>query len=88
MENDSRRGVLVVTKDAGKYPYRSEILAAIPGARVAIVEGESGPFPGSYADWTILNWSCFYPRRQQVIVYKACSAAGIFALNSGEAFVG
>ena len=66
MENDSRRGVLVVTKDAGKYPYRSEILAAIPGARVAIVEGESGPFPGSYADWTILNWSCFYPRRQQI----------------------
>jgi SNF2 family DNA or RNA helicase len=66
MEAEHRRGVLVVTKDAGKYPYRSEILRAIPGARVAIVEGEKGEFPGAHAEWCILNWNVLSHRVQQI----------------------
>jgi hypothetical protein len=76
--HQERRGVLVVTKSVGKYTYQGEILAAVPGARVAIIEGRDGPFPppGS-VDFLILNWDIFPHRAEQIKAFGF--AAAIFS---------
>lgn len=62
-----RYGVLVVTKSVGKYKYMSEIFRAMPNAHIAVIEGETGPFPESRdVDWVIINWDLLWARREQI----------------------
>jgi len=66
-DGDQRRGILVVTKSVGKYKYASEILRAVPKARVAVIEGEKGIFPSQeHADWVLLNYDLLWPRIEQI----------------------
>ena len=62
-----KAGTVVVTKDAGKYPFQAEIVRTVPGARVAIIEGRTGPFPrrGS-VDFVILNYDLLSFRVEQI----------------------
>ena len=71
-------GVLVVTKSVGKYAYQSEILRAVPSARVAIIEGRDGwfPKPGS-VDWVLINYELLSYRLDQIEASKF--AAVIFS---------
>ena len=67
---NGHRGTLVVTKDAGKRPYRDEILAAKPSARIAIISGEKGILPADHCDYLVINWDIISARKEQIIAAK------------------
>lgn len=71
LEYQDRRGVLVVTKNAGKRPYVDEIHRAIPTARVAVVTGRDGDFPtAQHADFVVMNYDILDDRKEQILARR------------------
>jgi SWI/SNF-related matrix-associated actin-dependent regulator 1 of chromatin subfamily A len=82
-----RCGVLVVTKSAGKYDYLSHILRAMPGSKVALIEGQRGHFPRpGEVEWVVLNYDLLSFRLEQIKAFRFASV--IFSeahkLKSGD----
>ena len=83
-----KHGTLVVTKNAGKYAYQAEILRAVPGARVVVIEGRDGwfPTPGS-TDWVIMNYELLAYRVEQIEAFgfESCIFSECHKLKGAKA---